>query len=89
MNSFYYQKELEQLKDIFEAASKMTDEQIQQAYNCDDTREEFLEYTQDEIDKYQELYDEAVVDEERDANWETAGLDPAFRCWRDVYAMFV
>lgn len=92
MNSFYYQKELQQLNDIFEAASKMTDEEVQQAWNCNDTREEFLEYTQEEIDRCQELYDEAVEEEEREEmgpDWETAGLDPAFRSWKEYFSMFI
>ena len=89
MNSYYYKQELDNLMSFFDKASAMTEEQIQIEYNCDDTKEQFLEYLQDEIDTCEEHYQEALQQEEDETNWQTSGLDPAFRCWKDVYSMFI
>lgn len=89
MTAYLYKQELDELMAQFELASKMDDEQIQTHFNCDDTKEQFLEYLETEIGACEERYEDAKLQEESDANWETAGLDPAFRCWRDVYAMFI
>lgn len=74
---------------FFEKASSMSEEQIQIEYNCDDTKDEFLDYLQEEINACDEQYQEALQIEENESNWETAGLDPAFSSWKDVYAMFI
>lgn len=89
MNSFFYQQELDQLKSFFTNVQDMTEEQIQTQYNCDDTKEEFLAYLEEEIDEYEEKYQEALQEEESSSKWETAGLDPAFSSWRQVYSMFI
>ena len=60
------------------------------AMNADDSKEVILACLQEEID-YWEGRVEAMREEQENENrpWWQHGLDPAFRCWKDVYAMFI
>lgn len=91
MSSCNLGKELDDLKAEYAAAEKMSEEEIQNEYNTDDNKEEFLSYLQEEIDYLQSRYDEAIEEEEAEENrdWRTAGLDPAFSSWEEVNRMFV
>ena len=89
MNSYLDKQELDELNSFFAKAEKMTEEEIQVTYNCDDTKEEFLDYLQQEIELCEENYNDALQEEESASNWRTSGLDPAFRSWKEVYSMFI
>lgn len=91
MNSYKLGQELDELKADYAKAAAMSEEAIQNEYNTDDSKTEFLAYLQEDIDILQERYDEAVAEEEAEENfdWRTAGLDPAFSSWEEVNRMFV
>lgn len=91
MSSYKLGKELDDLKAEYEAAEKMSEAEIQDEYNTDDSKAEFLSYLQEEIDDLQSRNDEAIEEEEAEENrdWRTAGLDPAFSSWEEVNRMFV
>ena len=91
MSSYKLGQELDELKADYAKAAAMSEEDIQNEYNTDDSKTEFLAYLQEDIDSLQERYDEAVVEEEAEENfdWRTAGLDPAFSSWEEVNRMFV
>lgn len=91
MSSYKLGKELDDLKAEYEAAEKMSEAEIQDEYNTDDSKAEFLSYLQEEIDDLQSRYDEAIEEEEAEENrdWRTAGLDPAFSSWEEVNRMLV
>jgi hypothetical protein len=75
----------------YAAAEQMTEDAIQSEYNTDETKAEFLEFLQSEIDRLQALYDTAKEEEEAEErrDWRTAGLDPAFGSWQEVNLMFI
>lgn len=91
MSSYKLGRELDELKADYAKAAAMSEEDIQNEYNTDDSKTEFLAYLQEDIDSLQERYDEAVAEEEAEENfdWRTAGLDPAFSSWEEVNRMFV
>lgn len=90
MNSYKLGQELDELKADYAKAAAMSEEDIQNEYNTDDSKTEFLAYLQEDIDSLQERYDEAVEEEaEENFDWRTAGLDPAFSSWEEVNRMFV
>ena len=75
----------------YAAAEQMTEEAIQNEFSTDETKVEFLEFLQSEINRLQALYDTAKEEEEAEAHqdWHTAGLDPAFGSWQEVNLMFI
>lgn len=91
MSSYKLGQELDELKADYAKVAAMSEEDIQNEYNTDDSKTEFLAYLQEDIDCLQERYDEAVAEEEAEENfdWRTAGLDPAFSSWEEVNRMFV
>lgn len=90
MSRYELRNELDDLRADYLAAEKMSEIEIQNKYNTDDSKAEFLSRLQEDIDILQFHYDEAEVEEVgQDRDWRTRGLDIAFSSWAEVNRMFV
>lgn len=90
MNRIDYEAELEKAVQLYRSVEAMSEQEAQIAMNADDSKDVILACLQEEID-YWEGRVEAMREEQENENspWWQHGLDPAFRCWKDVYSMFV
>lgn len=90
MSSYELRKKLDDLRADYVAAEKMPEIEIQNKYNTDDSKAEFLSCLQEDIDFLQFHYDEAEIEKVwQDGDWCTSGLDIAFSSWAEVNRMFV
>lgn len=87
MKASEYQKELQELEELYAKIERMTEKEAQDEMNTNEPKMQILMYIQEDMDDIQEKLDELECEEEESScGYE---VDPAFSSWREFYSMVV
>lgn len=86
MEASEYQKELQELNDLYTKIERMSEAKAQEYMNSDDSKQTILMYIQEDMDEIREKLDEL---EQEDSCLGGYYVDEAFSSWKEFYAMVV
>ncbi len=86
MKASEYQKELQELNDLYTKIERMSEAKAQRYMNADDSKQTILMYIQEDMDEIQEKLNELEQEESYSGGYD---VDPAFSSWKEFYAMVV
>lgn len=86
MKASEYQKELQELEELYAKIERMSEAKAQRFMNTDDSKQTILMYIQEDMDEIQEMLDELEQEESYSGGYD---VDPAFSSWKEFYAMVV
>ena len=86
MKASEYQKELQELEELYIKIERMSEAKAQEYMNSDDSKQDILMYIQEDMDEIQEKLDELEQEESYSGGYD---VDPAFSSWKEFYAMVV
>lgn len=86
MKASEYQKELQELEELYAKIERMSEAKAQRYMNTDDSKQTILMYIQEDMDEIQEKLDELEQEENYSGGYD---VDPAFSSWKEFYAMVV